>query len=77
MVRLLGNTGEAHDEASFDSVCQTDPTPEQIAIRSAAIQAGWSESERLRRRVTKEAFPLPPLVSVEDWYANVASALRN
>lgn len=28
---------------------QKDPTPEEITERAAAIRAGWTESERLRR----------------------------
>jgi hypothetical protein len=76
MLRFVGNV-EALDKASFNPACGTDPTPEQIANRAAAIRAGWSERQRLSRRVTKKSFPLPPMVRVEDWFANVAAALRN
>ncbi len=41
MLRFVGNA-EAFDEASFNSACEPDPTPEQIANRAAAIRAGWS-----------------------------------
>ena len=78
MVHLLGNKKRKRiDDAVIDSASELDPTPEQIALRTAAIRAGWSDRQRQSRRVTPTSFALPPLVRIADWMANVASDQRN
>lgn len=77
MVDFDANRGKVVNRAAGDSASAIDPTPEQIAIRTAAIRAGWSDRQRQSRRVTRVPTPLPPLVRVEDWLANLASDRRN
>jgi hypothetical protein len=75
MIRIAGQTREACDKASLESVFEIDPTPDQIAVRAAAIRAGWSDKQRQRRRVTKQTPFFLRAVSVKDWSASIASAL--
>ena len=78
MVQIVGNKkGKGAKVSPIDAASERDPTPEQIAIRSAAIRAGWSDRQRQSRRVTRNTFVLPPLVRIADWMANVASDQRN
>ena len=78
MVQLVANKKrKGIDDGPIDSDSALDPTPEQIAIRTAAIRAGWSDRQRQSRRVTSTSFALPPLVRIADWMANVAADQMN
>ncbi|WP_146454570.1 hypothetical protein [Rubripirellula tenax] len=55
-------------DADQDSV--TDPTPDQIRRRAAAIRQRWSEGQRKRRHVASFSAWLLPVVHVADVTAN-------
>lgn len=62
------------DEDGTDSMCEGDPTPEQIDEEAAKIRKGWSKRTRQNRRVTKWVrFGLVP-VSTREWAESVLSA---
>jgi hypothetical protein len=44
----------------------TDPTPEQIRERSAAIRRQWTPRERARRTGIKRIKWMPPMISELD-----------
>jgi hypothetical protein len=44
----------------------SDPTPDQIRERSAAIRKGWGPRERARRSFVKRIHWTPPLFSEND-----------
>ena len=53
-------------KAHHTNMSATDPTPEQIRERSAAIRKQWTPRERLRRSGFKRIKWLPPVISELD-----------
>lgn len=51
-----------NDKPYADDFDPTDPTPEQIDQRSAAIRRGWSKRVAERRKVCAHSNWLPPLL---------------
>lgn len=50
-------------KARNTTMSATDPTPEQIRERSAAIRKNWTPRERARRLGIKHINWLPPVIS--------------
>ncbi|MGB7324605.1 MAG: hypothetical protein WBD31_07020 [Rubripirellula sp.] len=69
MIRTAGDLDVAQD-ATQGSV--SDPTPDQIRTRAAAVRRRWSDAQRKRRRVTLVAGWSLPFVHVADVAANVS-----
>ncbi|TWU55828.1 hypothetical protein [Rubripirellula reticaptiva] len=52
----------------------SDPTPDQIRTRAAAVRQRWSDAQRKRRLVPLVTAWLPPLVHVADVAANISQS---
>lgn len=53
LTRVKFCSSECRGESVRKSRGQGDPTPDEIAERCEAVQAGWSDSERYKRLVIK------------------------